>query len=92
MKNNNTLSDEELKELKSKAFDVLSHTRSVLLSKYPFIGSIALRMDLVPVTLRIPYRHIRYPIHATLQQPPWTCRAVVRKELVPIIFVLWLPA
>ena len=47
--NNNTLSDEELKTLKSKAFDALSHARHVLLSKYPFIGSIALRMDLVPV-------------------------------------------
>lgn len=43
------LSDDELKELKKKALDVLSSSRHTLLSKYPFIGSIALRMDLVPV-------------------------------------------
>lgn len=45
---NNTLTEEELKELKRKAFEVISHARHILLSKYPFIGSIALRMDLVP--------------------------------------------
>lgn len=49
MKNNNTLSEEDLKILKGKALDALSHARHVLLNKYPFIGSIALRMDLVPV-------------------------------------------
>ena len=50
MKNNtNTITEEELKELKRKAFDALSHSRHVLLNKYPFIGSIALRMELVPV-------------------------------------------
>lgn len=45
----NTLTEEELTTLKKKAFDVLSHARHTLLTKYPFIGSIALRMDLVPV-------------------------------------------
>ena len=45
----NTITEEELKTLKKKALDVLSHSRHVLLTKYPFIGSIALRMDLVPV-------------------------------------------
>jgi len=45
----NTITEEELKILKKKALDVLSHSRHVLLTKYPFIGSIALRMDLVPV-------------------------------------------
>lgn len=45
----NTITDDELKELKRKAFDALSHSRHMLLSKYPFIGSIALRMDLIPV-------------------------------------------
>lgn len=45
----NTITEEELATLKKKAFDVLSHTRHTLLTKYPFIGSIALRMDLVPV-------------------------------------------
>ena len=44
-----TITEEELATLKKKAFDVLSHTRHTLLTKYPFIGSIALRMDLVPV-------------------------------------------
>lgn len=47
--NTSTLSDEELKELKRKAFNAMSHSRHVLLSKYPFIGSIALRMELVPI-------------------------------------------
>lgn len=45
----NTITEEELVTLKKKAFDVLSHARHTLLTKYPFIGSIALRMDLVPV-------------------------------------------
>lgn len=45
----NSITEEELKVLKKKAFDVLSNARHKLLSKYPFIGSIALRMDLVPV-------------------------------------------
>ena len=43
------ITDEELKVLKKKALDALSHSRHCILSKYPFIGSIALRMDLVPV-------------------------------------------
>ena len=43
------LTDDELQELKKRALDALSHSRHILLSKYPFIGSIALRMDLVPV-------------------------------------------
>lgn len=44
-----TLTEEELKKLKHKAFDALSAARHALLSKYPFIGSIALHMDLIPV-------------------------------------------
>lgn len=44
-----SLTEDELKILKKKAFDVLSHARHTLLAKYPFIGSIALRMDLIPV-------------------------------------------
>lgn len=44
-----TITEEELATLKKKAFDVISHARHTLLTKYPFIGSIALRMDLVPV-------------------------------------------
>lgn len=44
-----TLTEDELKTLKKKAFEVLSNARHQLLAKYPFIGSIALRMDLIPV-------------------------------------------
>lgn len=43
------LSEEETKILKKKAMDILSVCRRNILSKYPFIGNIALRMEMVPV-------------------------------------------
>lgn len=43
------LTEEETNTLKKKARDILSVCRRDILSKYPFIGSIALRMDMVPV-------------------------------------------
>ena len=46
---NNILSDEETRILKKKASDILSVCRRDILHDYPFIGSIALRMDMVPV-------------------------------------------
>lgn len=52
MKTNTTtkeLSSEQLKELKRSICKELSHARHKLLQFYPFIGSIALRMDLIPV-------------------------------------------
>lgn len=49
MLNTNKLTDEETKTLKKKASDILSICRRDILAKYPFIGSIALRMDMVPV-------------------------------------------
>ena len=49
MKNNNTISPKELKNLKKKVREQLSGARHEILIKYPFIGSIALRMDLIPI-------------------------------------------
>lgn len=49
MKNNNTISPEEIKNLKKKVREQLSGARHEILIKYPFIGSIALRMDLIPI-------------------------------------------
>lgn len=46
---NRKLTEEETATLKKKARDILSVCRRDILSKYPFIGSIALRMDMVPV-------------------------------------------
>lgn len=43
------LTEDEIRSLKKKAFEALSHARHQILIKYPFIGSIALRMDLIPV-------------------------------------------
>lgn len=43
------LTEDEIRTLKKKAFEALSHARHQILIKYPFIGSIALRMDLIPV-------------------------------------------
>ena len=43
------LTEEETKILKKKALDILSVTRRNILSRYPFIGNIALRMEMVPV-------------------------------------------
>lgn len=49
MLNARELTEEETKTLKKKASDILSVTRRDILSKYPFIGSIALRMEMIPV-------------------------------------------
>lgn len=49
MINARKLTEEETNTLKKKARDILSVCRRDILSKYPFIGSIALRMDMVPV-------------------------------------------
>ena len=49
MLNARELTDEETATLKKKANDILSICRRNLLIKYPFIGSIALRMEMVPV-------------------------------------------
>lgn len=49
MLNNHELTDEETKTLKKKASEILSVCRRDILTKYPFIGSIALRMEMVPV-------------------------------------------
>ena len=43
------LSEEELVELKHKAREVLSSVRHRILVKYPFIGSVAMSMDMIPV-------------------------------------------
>jgi len=43
------LTDTELQELKSKAMDVLTYTRQQLLNRHPFVGHIALMLDLVPI-------------------------------------------
>lgn len=45
----NKLTDEETQILKKKASEILSVCRRDILTKYPFIGSIALRMNMVPV-------------------------------------------
>ena len=46
---NKTLSEEETQKLKKNALEVLSVCRRNLLASYPFIGSIALRMEIVPI-------------------------------------------
>lgn len=43
------LTDDQLAELKAKAMDVLTYTRQQLLSRHPFVGHIALMLDLVPI-------------------------------------------
>lgn len=43
------LSESKLKELKSNALNILLETRRKLLNNYPFLGSIAMSMDVVPV-------------------------------------------
>jgi len=48
MLNARELTDEETKTLKKKALELISIRRRDILSKYPFIGSIALRMEMVP--------------------------------------------
>ena len=48
MLNTKKLTDDELKVLKKKASDILSVCRRDILTKYPFIGSIALRMEMIP--------------------------------------------
>ena len=49
MLNARELTEEETKTLKKKASEILSVCRRDVLNKYPFIGSIALRMEMVPV-------------------------------------------
>ena len=49
MKNNNTISEDKLKELKKMVREQLSRARHKILTHYPFIGAIGLRMDLIPV-------------------------------------------
>jgi len=49
MLNARELTDEETRTLKKKASEILSVCRRDVLTKYPFIGSIALRMEMVPV-------------------------------------------
>lgn len=49
MLNNRKLTDEETKTLKKKASEILSVCRRDILAKYPFIGSIALRMEMMPI-------------------------------------------
>ena len=44
-----TITEDELRELKKKSVEILSGARRALLLKYPFIGSLLMRMDLVPV-------------------------------------------
>ncbi len=44
-----SLTEEETKLLKKKALDILSVCRRNILTKYPFIGNIALRMEMMPV-------------------------------------------
>lgn len=43
------LSEDKLKELKSNALNILLDIRRRLLNDYPFLGSIAMSMDIVPV-------------------------------------------
>lgn len=45
----NTISESELKELKKKSFEILSNARRALILRYPFIGSLLMRMDIIPV-------------------------------------------
>ena len=45
----NTIAESELKELKKKSFEILSNARRALILRYPFIGSLLMRMDIVPV-------------------------------------------
>lgn len=49
MLNARELTEEETKTLKKKASEIISVCRRDVLTKYPFIGSIALRMEMVPV-------------------------------------------
>ena len=49
MLNARELTEEETKTLKKKASEILSVCRRDVLTKYPFIGSIALRMEMAPV-------------------------------------------
>lgn len=53
------LPESELKDLKKKALDILSVARRNILSEYPFIGNIALRMEMVPI------RDVRVPTACT---------------------------
>ena len=53
------LTEAEVKDLKERANGVLAFTRQQILSKYPFIGNIAMSFDLIPV------RDVRCPTACT---------------------------
>lgn len=48
-KNAKVLSEEQIAELKRQAGEVLAATRRNLMSFYPFVGNVALSLDLVPI-------------------------------------------
>ena len=43
-----TISDEELKQIKKEASEILANVRQQVLMTYPFIGSISMRLELIP--------------------------------------------
>ena len=43
-----TISDEELKQIKKEASEILANVRQQVLMRYPFIGSISMRLELIP--------------------------------------------
>ena len=43
-----TISDEELKQIKKEANEILANVRQKVLMTYPFIGSISMRLELIP--------------------------------------------
>lgn len=43
-----TISDEELKQIKNEANEILANVRQQVLMTYPFIGSISMRLELIP--------------------------------------------
>lgn len=45
----NTMSEQKLEELKHNASEILAYCRQSLLNKHPFVGSVALTLDLKPV-------------------------------------------
>lgn len=48
-KTKTTITEEELQALKKKSVEILCGARRALLLKYPFIGSLLMRMNLVPI-------------------------------------------
>ena len=43
-----TISDEELTQIKKEASEILANVRQQVLMRYPFIGSISMRLELIP--------------------------------------------